>query len=126
STSTIPTSCRKRRSIEGSNFSTAERAEHAEILNAMSLQDETALLDVVLLVPLASFYGFFFPRAAALVWRLPRGLLAASLWVWTIQIQKAGLMAAGWSSLRVVLAACIFYDFFGLRTQRKVFPKPAA
>jgi hypothetical protein len=29
-------------------------------------------------------------------------------------------MAAGWSSLRVGLAVCIFYDFFGLRTQRKV------
>jgi hypothetical protein len=33
---------------------------------------------------------------------------------------KSGLMAAGWSSLRVVLAVCIFYDFFGLRTQRKI------
>jgi hypothetical protein len=47
-------------------------------------------------------------------------LLAASVCVWTIQTQKAGLMAAGWSSLRVVLAVCIFYDFFGLRTQRKI------
>jgi hypothetical protein len=33
---------------------------------------------------------------------------------------KSEVYAANCSSLRVVLAVCIFYDFFGLRAQRKV------
>ena len=78
------------------------------------------LISLALLIPLASVHGFFSPRTPTLVWRLPRAVLAAFLRVWTIQIQKAWLMAAGWSFLRVVLAVCIFCDFFGLRTQRKV------
>src|ERR1700680_1134734 len=77
------------------------------------------LISLALLFPPASVQGFSFPRTPTLVWRLPRGLLAASVCVWTIQTQKAGLMAAGWS-LRVVLAVCIFYDFFGLPTLRKI------
>jgi hypothetical protein len=63
--------------------------------------------------------AFPLPLASTVVWRLRRDLLAASLCVWTVQGQKAGLwLLVG--SLRIVLAVCIFYDFFGLRTQRKV------
>jgi hypothetical protein len=63
---------------------------------------------LALLFPLALVHGFFPPRTATLVWRLPRGLLAASVCVWTIQTQKAGLMAAGCSSLRVVFGRMYF------------------
>jgi hypothetical protein len=47
-------------------------------------------------------------------------LLAASLCVWPIQTQKAGAYGCWWASLRVILAVGIFYDFFGLRPQRKI------
>jgi hypothetical protein len=53
------------------------------------------LISLAWLFPLASVHGFSAPPTPTLVWRLPGGLLAASLCVWTIQVQKAGLMAVG-------------------------------